>query len=268
MKSQALGVARKIFRVARETRFPTVLSAVRTEKQSENHQLVFNDVLAEIEQLHKRELLPALEPVNQRRQQLIEMLTSQIRETSYQHVVQKMDAGEVFRAVSSPPVGLNLIYICSKHAPPGWRVELGSAFGLGTRALCIAERETENPVDGIEYEQWRAEIATEGAREVLGERATVHAGKIEDQFPALSTKRQGLGFAFIDAMHTYEATIGYHRLLREQALPGAFALYDDLPWSKGMERAWAEIVADDAVSDAIRIDRRWGLVCYNASQRP
>jgi len=212
--------------------------------------------------ISSKALLPELAPIDERKQVLMNLLSGELHETSFRHKIQKMDAGEVFASVSSPSVGLDLIHIGASCAPEGWRVELGSAFGLGTIALALAETQSTNPVDGIEFEAWRAEIADSGAREILPDRAAVHPGAIEDILPKLAPDRPRIGFAFVDAMHTHEATMGYHRLIETHATPGAFVLYDDLSWSSQMERAWRDIVAAPSVTDALRIGLRWGLVRY------
>lgn len=253
-------IARALRTKVRAVRYRTVASTLIHEKRSPGDPLA--PVREAIKGLPGRTLLPELAPAMARKDHLHALLSGQIRETSYRHQIQKMDAGEVLAGVSSPPTALNLIHLTARAAAPGWRVELGAAFGIGTLALCLAERDTNNPVDGIEFEPWRAEIAQEGARAILADRVSVHPGRIEDVLPALAPHRPKVAFAFVDAMHTFEATVGYHDLLAAHAAPGALVLYDDLPWSEGMERAWKHIVADPRVTDAIRIDRRWGLTRY------
>ncbi len=246
-------------------KYPKLVDAVKWEKQNSSNS-PFQAVLDSLADVNGRTLLPELEQTAQRTQALSDLLTGQTRETSYRHQIQSMDAGEVFSTVSSPASALNLIYLAALAAPEGWRVELGSAFGIGTIAICQAELDTQNPVDGIEFEDWRAEIANEGVIEILQGRAAVHPGRIEDVLPQQAPHRPKIGFAFVDAMHTYEATIGYHKLIESHATPGALVLYDDLAWSKHMERAWKDIVASPSVTDAIRIDRRWGLVRYDLAK--
>ena len=260
MKVAIRPIANRVRGQLHRLRYPTLASAIIHEKQTpEDHLAPVRDAIT---RLPGRDLLPELAPAMARKDHLHALLSGQIRETSYRHQIQKMDAGEVLAGVSSPPTALNLIHLTARAASPGWRVELGAAFGIGTLALCLAERDSNNPVDGIEFEPWRAEIAQEGARAVLGDRVSVHPGRIEDVLPALAPHRPKVAFAFVDAMHTFEATVGYHDLLAAHAAPGALVLYDDLPWSEGMERAWKHIVADPRVTDAIRIDRRWGLTRY------
>lgn len=261
MHRPILRLARKVKRTVRSVNQRPVSESITVEKVGRSSDSM-RDFIKSASAIQRSRALPQLNPAIQRSEQLKQLLSGEIRETSFRHKVQNMDAGEVLAAVSSPTVGLDLIYLGAKAAPPGWRLELGSAFGVGTVALCTAENETDNPVDGVEFEAWRAEIANQGAQAIIGSRVNVHAGAIEDVVPTLTSDRPKVGFAFVDAKHTHEATMGYHHLLREHAQPGTLALYDDLGWSSEMEQAWRDIVNDNAVTDALRIDRRWGLVSF------
>lgn len=261
MPDQLRRIARKVRATIPTARQGPVHGSFRIEKQSAHHGEVAQ-FLESLTRITRAAPLAELGPVMDRQHALRDALTGQVHETSFRHKMQKMDAGEVLAAVSSPSVGLDLIYLAAQAAPDGWRAELGSAFGIGTVALALAEKDTNNPVDGIEYEAWRADIATEGARHILADRVTVHAGPIEEVLPRLARERPPLAFAFVDAMHTHEATVGYHRLIERYAAAGAMILYDDLGWSSQMELAWKDIVASPSVTDAARIDHRWGLARY------
>jgi predicted O-methyltransferase YrrM len=261
MPDNILRIARRVRSAVRNARQHPVTDCVHIEKQSADPS-IFAPLLARLGDVSRTEPLSEIRSILERQQELRSSLAGEIHETSFRHKIQKMDAAEVLASVSSPSVGLDLIFLAAQFAPPGWRTELGSAFGIGTLALCLAEQNTQNPIDGVEFEAWRADIATEGAQRVLGDRVTVHAGAIEDVLPMLAPSRPRIGFSFIDAMHTHEATFGYHKLIEQHATPGGLALYDDLAWSSQMEHAWKDIVASPSVTDAVRIDRRWGLARY------
>ncbi|MFK7884883.1 MAG: class I SAM-dependent methyltransferase [Phycisphaerales bacterium] len=262
----------QMFRIARRVR--SKLSGSRDRPLRDRIQIEkraigtdpFADFIDGLQSVEINSPLAAIQPAIDRQHELNGILTGEMHETSFRHKIQRMDAAEVLAAVSSPSAGLDLIYLAASTAPPGWRVELGSAFGIGTIALCVAETETDNPVDGIEFEEWRAEIASHGAQSLVGNRAAVHAGDINSILPELATDRPKIGFAFVDAMHTHKATMGYHYLLEQHTTPGALVLYDDLSWSSQMEHAWRDIVGSACVSDAIRIGQRWGLARYIGSR--
>ncbi|MEM9373881.1 MAG: class I SAM-dependent methyltransferase [Planctomycetota bacterium] len=261
MPDQLFRITRRIRSKLRGNATRPPRDLIRAEKRAIGED-PFSQFLSGLQHVEQGSPQESIAPAIDRQHKLHDLLSGEMHETSFRHKVQQMDASEVLAAVSSPTVGLDIIYLASAAAPPGWRVELGSAFGIGTVAICAAELGTDNPIDGIEYEAWRAEIAQEGARELIPDRAAVHAGDIGEVLPRLATQRPAIGFAFVDAMHTHKATMGYHNLLEQHAARGAMVLYDDLSWSNQMERAWRDIVAAASVTDAIRIGDRWGLVRY------
>lgn len=53
-----------------------------------------------------------------------------------------------------------------------------------------------------------------------------------------------LDFVFLDANHTYEATLHYYKVLKPYCHNGTLLVFDDIHWSEGMEAAWRTIIAD------------------------
>ncbi|MCI0590879.1 MAG: class I SAM-dependent methyltransferase [Gammaproteobacteria bacterium] len=197
---------------------------------------------------------------------LRERLISENRETSYRHELRMMNAWDVCNRVSSTSAGRVMLHWLAEHHCRGWAVELGSAFGIASMAITLALRQSpETSFDGIEFEDWRAQIAAEGVRRIMGERADVHAGRIEDVLPKLATRGKRIAWAFVDAKHTYEDTMEYHRLITHQLSDGAIVVYDDINWSSEMSRFWKELVAYKQVTDALSVGGRWGIVRYASS---
>jgi predicted O-methyltransferase YrrM len=50
--------------------------------------------------------------------------------------------------------------------------------------------------------------------------------------------------AFIDGHHQYRPTLEYFEAIANKAAPGCVFLFDDIRWSTGMKRAWAELRRD------------------------
>lgn len=202
--------------------------------------------------------------IEARRSQLEETLSGEIVETSYRHEIGKMDAAEVCEAVSSDLTACALLYSLIKIRHPKNILELGSAFGLGSLSVALAIADSPaSTLDGIEYESWRADLAQSSIVEILAGRGKIHPGRIEDVLPLLiEHPNRCFDFAFVDAMHTCEATVGYHNLLRDAMPKGGLAIYDDINWSYDMGMAWKRIVDSDFTEDAILVANRWGLVQY------
>lgn len=193
-------------------------------------------------------------------------LAGDVRTTSYRHEMTEMDAAEVCRLVSSVPAANNLLHMLVTLSGATRVIEMGSAFGVSTVAMANALSGSKgSTLDGIEFEDWRAKIANEGAQRQLGERGRVHAGRIEDIAPPLAAERGPFDMAFIDAMHTYEATLGYHELFAAHCSPGAVAVYDDCNWSEDMQRFQKRLIADPRIVASALINGRWAVVRYGGA---
>lgn len=206
---------------------------------------------------------PQPEAVQQWTDELASRLAGDVRTTSYRHEMTEMDAAEVCRLVSSVPAANNLLNMVAKLSGARRVIEMGSAFGVGTVAMASAlATDDSSTIDGIEFEDWRAAIANTGAQRVLDGRGRVHAGRIEDVVPRLAAERGPFDMGFIDAMHTYDATLGYHQLFAAHCAPRAVAIYDDCNWSEGMQQFCKELIADPRIVASALINQRWAVVRY------
>lgn len=256
---------------------PSLARTARVEKRSDAWP--FEPFLERV-RIDPRRLAPEAEidRVEARARDVRRRLRGVVRQTSYGKGVARAAAAGVCQRVSSPRTGMALLYALVEIYKPRWVVELGSAFGVGSTALTLAlasgGREDAR-FDGVEFEEWRAKIADSGVREILGDRARVHPGDIAKALPRLAREAglgpgvgpgagpgagERVGMAFVDAEHTFDATLGYHRALLPLLEPGAIVVYDDTEWSDEMRRAWKAIVADARVTDALSLGKRWGVI--------
>jgi predicted O-methyltransferase YrrM len=198
-------------------------------------------------------------------------LAGTARATWFRVGLRAMDASDALARLSSPAPACSLLAHLVAGAEPTWAVEIGSGFGVASvaiaAALALAGR---GRFDGIELEDWKATLADAAVRAVLGERGAVHAGGAELVLPALVDRRaMPIDFAFVDALHTYEATWAEHRALAAATAPGALVVYDDVWWSEDMHRCWEAIARGPDVTDAVLVGGRWGVTRYvGAAERP
>lgn len=174
-----------------------------------------------------------------------------------------MDAAECIMGVSSPREGMHVLFEAMTCFKPTRVIEIGSAFGVGSMYLAEALQQNGcGRLYGIEYEQWRCDIANASLAGHWKGTATIYCGRAEDLVPTLAADHGQFDFAFVDAVHKYEDTMGYHGLLRDSVGAGAIAIYDDINWSDGMGRFWADLQADPSITDSVLVNGRWGCVRY------
>lgn len=194
-------------------------------------------------------------------------LQGTVRDTWMRLSLRAADASEAVAALSSPAPACALLHRLVLLARPAWVVELGSAFGIASVAMAgaLATLGT-GRFDGVELEGWKADLADRAVRALLGERGRVHEGRVEDVFPALAAARDTpLGMAFVDAVHTFDATWAHHRLLAARVAPGGLVVYDDASWSDDMRRCWAAVADAPEVTDAVLVAGRWGVARYRGA---
>lgn len=200
------------------------------------------------------------------RERLVNDLTGQRKRTSFRHEEVEMDAGECVSGVSSPETAARLIYSLVRLFKPSRIVEIGSAFGVSTMYIAEAVRMNgAGEVVGIEYEGWRADIANACLAQHWQGIARVETGPAEEVFPRLRDQYGVFDFAFVDAVHKFDNTVGYHQMLCTTSTASTIAVYDDMNWSADMERVWDYLCRQDQISDALLVNGRWGLVRYGAS---
>lgn len=193
-------------------------------------------------------------------------LAGQVRRTSFRHEWVEKDASEVLAGVSSPRLGGMLLYELVRLCRPDWIVELGSAFGISALYMTEAlSRNGSGRLDGIEYERWRAELASRFLETRRPGKAVIHHGGIEDILPRLTAGGGSRpAFAFVDAVHKYDECMGYHGLLAECLADGATVVWDDVNFSEEMGTFWASLVNEAVITDAVLCQGRWGIVRYGS----
>lgn len=137
--------------------------------------------------------------------------------------------------------------ICSLYDSPVI-VELGTNIGIGTAALS-------------HYSQSGTIFTFEGNEGLLEYAKSFHKrhdfrnihyvqGDIHETL-ASNLSDLEIDIAYIDADHTYEATVSFYKFLRSRMKSKALMVFDDIYWSEGMTRAWNEIIQDESVQVSV-----------------
>jgi predicted O-methyltransferase YrrM len=80
-------------------------------------------------------------------------------------------------------------------------------------------------------------------------------GPIVGTLPDAVERSAPIDYAFVDAEHTEEATVGYFESIVPHMSPQAVMVFDDIPWSRELWRAWRRIADDERVSAAFALGR-------------
>lgn len=164
--------------------------------------------------------------------------------------------------LESPKVGQLLFrlvnYLTATQKRPLTIVELGTSLGITTAYL--ASPYPRNSVLTLEGATEVAQIAGGVWQALELKNIQPVIGNIDDTLPAICTKR--IDFAYMDANHTYDATMRYFRQLLHAAGQNSIFVIDDIHHSPEMERAWQDIQNMEQVTSTIDCYHA-GLVFFN-----
>ena len=123
-------------------------------------------------------------------------------------------------------------------------LELGTSLGITTAYLASAD--SRNRVVTLEGSEAVLKLAQSTWKTLKLENIEWHAGNIDDTLYIYA--REKLDIAFVDANHTYEATMRYADYLLPRMTEKGIVILDDIHYSEEMERAWNRLKADSRVT--------------------
>ena len=126
-------------------------------------------------------------------------------------------------------------------------LELGTSLGVTTAYLAMAD--SRNKVVTMEGSKAVLDIAKEQWKALKIENIEWKEGRIEDTLYIYA--REKWDVVFIDANHTYEATMRYVEALLPQLEEKGVLAVDDIYYSKEMTRAWEAIKSDARVTTSM-----------------
>lgn len=141
----------------------------------------------------------------------------------------------------------SLLYRIAKWVEPDFLLELGTGLGVSTLYLGSGLNQLPGaehvPVHTIEGNASRAAFAEKLFKRFDLSGVKVHCGEVDEHLLELKGDMPGRFLAFVDANHSYEPTIRYVKSLIPLAGEEAIVVMDDIYWSKGMYRAWKELIS-------------------------
>ena len=142
-----------------------------------------------------------------------------------------------------------LLFRTAHWLNPDMILELGTGLGVSTLYLAggVGETSDREPdsfqVHTIEGDPVRADFSRQLFKRFGLNGVKVHCGDVDRMVEELAGKLPGRFLAFVDANHRYEPTLRYLRLLINSGGEDAVIIMDDIYWSKGMYRAWNEVIS-------------------------
>jgi len=128
-------------------------------------------------------------------------------------------------------------------------LELGTSLGLTTRYLSIAD--PKNGVISIEGAPSIAQFTSKSLEEEGISNTTILTGDFNNHLPGALASMKGSKLVFFDGNHQYRPTLDYFQAALEVITESDILIFDDIHWSKDMEKAWSEIKNNEKVSCTI-----------------
>lgn len=131
-------------------------------------------------------------------------------------------------------------FFCS-NTPAKTILELGTCVGITSRYLANIAEGRIFTFEGSE------ELARVAQPDTYYENLELIIGDLTVTLPSFLDKIEQVDFAFIDATHTYEATLSYFRQIVTKVKPESILIIGDIHWSKDMNHAWETIKSHPSV---------------------
>lgn len=129
-------------------------------------------------------------------------------------------------------------------------MELGTSLGVGTSYLASNRNTDVFTIEGCpnisSFTQQQLKKYTN---------ISYFIGDFSAQLSSVLKKTNEPDLVYIDGNHTYKATIDYFNFFLKHGHSKTILVFDDIHWSKGMEKAWAEIIQSNGVSVSIDLFR-------------
>jgi predicted O-methyltransferase YrrM len=178
-------------------------------------------------------------------------------------VTRQLKLADITNRTSLPRKYGQLLFQCAMHLNTKTILELGTSVGIGTAYLASANKNT--TVYTLEGCPNLSAIANLNFNKLGLHRINSVNGNFDDTLPKLLSSLTEIDLVYIDGNHTYEATIKYYQWVKPKLSKDALVVIDDIYWSKGMEKAWDEIIQDQDATVTIDL-YRMGLVFFKPGQ--
>lgn len=174
------------------------------------------------------------------------------------YTIRVTTVGKIVRERTHSKKKLQFLYRMARYLKPGTILEFGTAAGIS--AMYFSKGSPESRMITMEGCMGLASVARKSFRK-RKLNIEVEVGDFDAILDGILEKVKQLDMVFIDGNHRKEPTKRYFERCIKLAGENSVFMFDDIHWSRGMNKAWNSIKKDERVS--ITIDLFWiGLVFF------
>ncbi len=118
-------------------------------------------------------------------------------------------------------------------------LELGTSLGITTSYLATTNKSAHCIT--LEGSEEVAKIAQETLKKNGADKTKIIIGDINKTLPEVLRNNPTLDFVFFDANHQKEAVLEYFNMCIKKVHSKSIFVFDDIHWSRDMQKAWIEI---------------------------
>lgn len=175
-------------------------------------------------------------------------------EVMHQGRVTTRSVGEVCQTNSKSRSWSLLLFQLIREFKPSVCIELGTCLGISTAYQAAALKlNQQGKIITLEGAESLASLANQNFQTLDLDNVSVVMGRFQDTLSNVLNEQGPIDCAFIDGHHDEKATIAYFWQIYPFLTKSAVLVFDDISWSKGMQRAWNTIEADQRVGISINL---------------
>jgi len=137
-------------------------------------------------------------------------------------------------------------------------LELGTSLGITTLYLASHDNTEVFTVEGAAS---IGKIAQANFKKMNAKNIHLIISEFSEALNSFSKQKEKFDLIFIDGNHRYEATLNYFEKIKLLSHKDTVLIFDDIHWSKEMQKAWQEIYTDDAVTLSLDVFQ-FGIVFF------
>jgi len=146
---------------------------------------------------------------------------------------------DIARRTAISPAKGELLFRLIRDSNPETLLEFGTSLGISAMYMGFAAPGSR--IVTMEGCGDSASIARENFEKAGLKNITLLQGRFETVLPGALDMLPVVDFVFFDGNHRYQATVDYFEACLKHIRPGSVFVFDDIHWSKEMEKAWGYI---------------------------